>query len=468
MIALGSLTACNDFLEEAPILSQSDELTLSTIDGLDAAVAGAYSPLASYAWYGCEVISINEMKTSNGKKNMSNPWDTGRFSDEYNLSWSETTTASLWSYAYYVISAANNVIDALDGVEGDEDTKNNLKAECLFLRALAHFDLVRMYAMPYEYQSGAQDGVPIVLHTDSSAKPARNTVSEVYEQILADLLEAEGLMDSSYERDGDDTKAYANIYAIQALIARASLYCHKYQQAADYATKVISSGEYRLWTVDELTDGAIYAVDVPSDGEVIFEVYGSKSNSYDPYRDSICNMTTPGGYGDGGAALDIVNLYEDSDVRGTIFIHDEDEDVYWTAKYQGKGAGEPDYNNVIVLRLSEMYLIRAEAVIEGATGSTALTDLNTIANQRGETPYTVASIDNVALERQKELAWEGHLWYDLGRYCKDMTREDFVGSASSQNVSNWTSATDYYKWAMPIPASEYRTNENLTHNPGWN
>lgn len=466
MIALGALTGCKDFLEEAPVLDQSDEMTLSTIEGLNSATAAAYGVLADAGWYGADQILMNEMKTSNGKKNINNKWDSGRLNDEYNLNYTENNTVGCWVDAYYVISAVNNVIDALPNVEGDEALKNNLKAECLFLRALSHFDLVRTYAMPYEYKNGAQDGVPVVLHTDPNARPERNTVAEVYTQILEDLKEADKLLAADYQRPGTDDRAYISKEAVWALIARASLYCGQNQQAADYAGKVIASSKFNLWSKADLKDGKCYAEDTHKGGEVIFEVYGLKANEFDPYRDSVCYMTTPGGYGDGAVSDDLMNLYSEDDVRSTLFL--EDSGVYWTAKYQGKGFSNPDVNNVIIFRLSEMYLIRAEAVTKGATGANALEDLNKIATTRGAAAYNNAGIEAILAERQKELAWEGHLWYDLGRFGKDMTRVDFQGAAASQNVRSWNDATDYYKWAMPIPAHEYRTNENLTHNPGWN
>ena len=176
--------SCKDFLVEEPILSQSNELTLSTYDGLDKATAGAYSPLASSTWYGASFVIMNEMHTMNGKKFIGSDFDSGRCNDYYNLNYNENNTTGLWGYGYFVISAVNNVMDNLEGKESDNVTVqdlNNLKAECLFLRALSHFDLVRTYAQPYCYTADASHpGVPVVLKTDPSALPKRNTVKEVY------------------------------------------------------------------------------------------------------------------------------------------------------------------------------------------------------------------------------------------------------------------------------------------------
>ena len=136
-VALAALTGCKDFLVEDPILSQSNELTLATFDGLDKATLGAYSPLASASWYGNDFVLRTELATSNGKKWIGSTFDSGRCNDLYNLIYNDNNTSGVWGYAYYVISAANNIMDNLEGKESSDVTTqdlNNLKAECLFLR----------------------------------------------------------------------------------------------------------------------------------------------------------------------------------------------------------------------------------------------------------------------------------------------------------------------------------------------
>lgn len=471
VLAAGVATGCKDFLTEEPPLEQSTEITLSTYEGLNNATAGAYSRLASSGWYGGEFILLNELKTANGKKFVGSSYDTGRMNDWYNINYNANTTSSLFGNAYYVISQANNIIDNLTEDKGDAQDLNNLRAECLFLRALSYFDLVRTYGQPYTRDNGTSAGVPVVLHTDSDDQSPRSTVADVYSRIVSDLTEAESIIDPAYRRSGGtDAKAWASVDAIRALLSRVYLYMGQWQNAADYATLVIESGNYTLWSADALssTEAGINPYMTDATSEVIFEICGLNTNSYDPGLDGLWAMTA-GSYGDAGCASDVRDLFEESDVRGGLFVHDPKnagEDVWHTSKYRGKGIGSSvDYTNVMILRLSEMYLNRAEALVNGAAvqGCTATADLQTIADARGAAVQP-ATRDGVFTERWKELNWEGHLWFDLGRTGRDMTRTDVANSTVPSSVSF---SSEPNVWAMPIPLSELEVNPNLTQNPGY-
>ena len=460
-------SGCQDFLEEAPMLTQSSDLTVSTYNGLNNAVAGAYAPLADRTWYGSFFVLDAEMRAGNATIPDNSDFISGRMTVPYNLSYNSTTTSAVWGLAYYVISMSNNVIDNLDGKDGGDITiqdLNNLKAEALFLRALSQFDLVRLYAQSYAKNPDGL-GVPIILHTDKTAseQPSRNTVKEVYTQVITDLKEAEALIDPSYVRSGvTDPKAVVTLPAIQALLSRVYLYSQQWQLAADYATKVIENPNFNLWTAVEFP--TVWGKETAGiGGEVIFEVYGKRANDYDSWWEGPSHMTNPLGYADCAAHPDLTSIYDANDVRGSLFRTDKDNvsGELWTTKYPGKGDGDalstPDANNVIVLRLSEMYLNRAEALINGASiaGATALTDLNAIRAQRGADALGSAGADIVFSERRKELAFEGHLWFDYSRTNRPSLRSD-------NPLPN-----DSHIWALPIPKRELDVNKNLTQNDGY-
>lgn len=480
-----------DFLTEEPFLTESNALTLSDYDGLNAAVLGAYSPLADGSWYGADFVLTSEMRAENAAIPVNTDFQSGRYQAPFYMTYSADATVGLWGYAYYVISAVNNVLEQLEtageasylkgGVE--QQDIDNLKAECLFLRALSHFDIARLYAYSPAKSAAVNftDCVPYIYKTDKTAKeqPARNSVSEVFTNIIADLKAAEGLMDPEYTRSGvADAKAVVSTAAIQGLLARVYLYNQEWQNAADYATKVISNPNYKLWTATEYPK--VWGNEVGG-SEVIFEIYGKKSNAYDEYWEGPSHMTNPLGYADCCAAPALIAIFDDpADVRGTkgvrgtdegkaLFCTDKDNasgGELWTMKYYGKGEGDatstPDVNNVIVLRLSEMYLIRAEALVNGASvsGASALADLNAIRANRGVAALGSAGAADVALERRKELNFEGHYWFDLWRSANG--KVTYVDSRRKEPI-----AADSKFWALPIPKREYDVNKSLTHNPGF-
>ncbi|MCL2738657.1 MAG: RagB/SusD family nutrient uptake outer membrane protein [Bacteroidales bacterium] len=463
------LWGCTDFLIEAPKTSQSSELTMSLYAGLNQATAGAFSRLVSSGWYGPGFVFESEMRSGNGKRPLQTDYTSGRYIVSYSLDYNQTSAPSLWEIAYYVISAANNVIDNLtpDKIKTPitQQDFNNLHAECLFLRALGHFDLVRLYGQSYNYQPDSP-GVPYIFHVDApTEEPARNTVREVFDFIVADLRQAESLMADNYQRGQvSDPAATCTKPAIQALLSRVYLYMGQWQNAADYATKVINNTKFRMWTPDEYL--TVWGRDIAGQGEVIFQVFGRSSNSYDAYWEGPAYMTNPAGYADCAASNDLVFMYDEDDVRGKLFKGVNDVvDLYWTLKYPGKGLGTPDYNNTVVLRLSEMYLNRAEAIVNGANvpGVTAASDLNIITSNRNAPAYTTVTRDDVFQERRKELAWEGHLWFDYSRCGRGMVRTDFTGTA----LVNKDVPYPDYRWAMPISERELRVNKNLVQNPGY-
>ncbi len=489
------LIGCKDFLIEEPFLTQSNALALADYNGLNNAVAGAYGPLASASWYGADFVLSSEMRADNATLPINPSFTSGRATTGFNMSYAADATVGIWGYAYYITSAVNNVLEAIEtnGMEYyvkldiEEQDIKNLQAECLFLRAFSHFDIARTYAYsPAKIAKGIvtfADCVPYIFKTDKTAteQPARNSVEEVFENIIADLLKAEELMDPSYERAGvADVKATVTLPAIQALLSRVYLYNQNWQGAADYATKVIENKNFKLWTAEEYPK--VWGKEIGG-SEVIFEVYGAQTNDYDAYWEGPSHMTNPRGYGDVAASKALTSIFEEGDIRGSQGIRAEDisEDPavmfctdpgeasggeLWTMKYQGKGKGDatsiPDVSNTIILRLSEMYLNRAEALLNGAKidGATAAGDITAIRENRGLAALPSVGFVDVQNERRKELNFEGHYWFDLWRTA------DGVITYSDERRPDDIAADSKY-WALAIPKREYNVNENLSYNPGF-
>lgn len=460
LLAGASVSSCKDFLEEEPVMSQSNELTLSKFSGLDDATAALYTRLNSYYWYGGSHVLISELSGGNARNPISYP-GSGRYTQNTKWNYNESSTSSIWYYSYYTIAAANNVINNLEGKESSEVSAqdiNNIKAEALAMRAFCHFDLVKVFGQPYSAKT--ELGVPVILVTENG-QPARNTVEEVYAQIVSDLTEAETLMSDSYSREGVvDAAACFNKLSIQALLSRVYLYMGDWQNAADYATKVINSGKYNLLTGDDYL--GMFTQNTAVDGdEIIFEMYSSIKNSYwdGSGWEQMSYITTPADGGNGSADVcaseDLIELFDESDIRLSLYALMNNTD-WFTLKYAGKeGSAIPKENNTPIIRLSEMYLNRAEAIYNGASisGVSAATDLATLAEARGiaaPTPSETAILE----ERRKELAFEGHILYDLKRTGNGVVRTDGAGVDMPFGKN----------WALPIPKSECDANPNMVQN----
>ena len=461
-----------------PPMDPSDEWPLSTFEGIDGATAGNYRAVIS--WYGASFPLTFDVMCGNG---MVGPVNTGRMRMEPAWNYTSTSTMGLWSSAYSAILGCNKALTAIN--EGkfsrngvSDEQINNIKAENLFLRALAYFDLVRVYAQPYGYIkangiTGVEAmGVPIVLKDDLSARPSRNTVAEVYENlIIPDLVEAERLMSDSYVRAGvKDVVATVTKPVIQALMARVYLHHEDWQLAADYATKVIKNGRFRLLSGDRFVSMWDGSVDVaPQSGsEIIFEVYVSQSDgSRSDLGDYLTAPEVAGGagYGDVRVSNDLIDLYDATDVRltGLTKTNSRYPGYRWSTKYPGKG-GLLAYNNVPVLRISEMYLIRSEAIYRGATvsGVTAIDDLNRVATNRNAEAYATVTLDNLFEESRKEFLFEGHIFFDMKRLQKSLVRTDYDLDPLMKNID-----FPSYRWALPIPENDILNNKNMDQNPGY-
>ena len=465
VVFLGSCS--EDFLVETPRLSQSNELTLSNFKGLNSATSGAYSRLISTGWYGADILGYGDMKGGLAKKGSAS---SGRYIPEYFWNNTPAATSGLWTQAYYSIARANNVINVLkDGdfteTGVDKADFDELLGECLFIRALAHFDLARQFALPYSL-STTNMGVPIVLVTENGY-PARNTVGEVYDQVVTDLLAAIDVLPLSNAKGSD--RAWADKWVAKALLARVYLYMENWTAAAAMATDVIDRGGFRMFTPTEYSTwnsaNAGYWGGRTQYGEIIFQVDGTETNTNHGYWLDISYMTNPDlSYGDIAASKDLVDLYEAGDVRLAMFYTPTKyPDEYWTLKYTPR-LGSQRESNFPVLRLSEMYLIRAEAFLN--TSGDALTDYNTIRTNRGLLDAVDVNLPTIYAERARELCFEGHQLFDLARTKRGLVRVDYQGF-EHKDVAFIPegSAEDNKMWALPIPSAEVDANVNLVQNP---
>jgi len=381
----------------------------------------------------------------------------------------DAENAGIWTNMYAVIDRANRVLAFLDAVpastQADMDTKQRLRGELLALRGFAHFELLRNYArFPYDPSA---PGVPYqseYAKDPANYRPTRNTSGDVMNKIEADLSAARGLIPTSFT---DISRVTRN--GVVAMQARVAVYARNWDSAAARATVVINAqpltprASYAaLWTTRNLAAN--------QSTEVIWKLNVTATNVTSA---AVGNM-----FQDASGAVQfapsqkLLGSYDQTnDIRFPTFYRTAPRDLI--AKY-GAITSLPTTENftydIKVLRTSEMYLIRAEARAELNDLIGAAADIFALRSQRitgALLPvYTSkqVAIDDVYLERYRELSFEGHRYYDLKRRGLPIQR-------NLEDVNNVASLTQLDpsnpRYLLPIPQQEIFANPNVTQNPGY-
>ncbi|HMB64765.1 MAG TPA: RagB/SusD family nutrient uptake outer membrane protein [Eudoraea sp.] len=463
-IFLGLLTiaSCEKQLEVVPEDNVATNTVFNSFATINGAVVGIYSKNQSGDLNGNPQLMSDFMADNVA---FVGSFPTLQEIDQFTTLATNTTIDNIWLDAYELIGAANNVIVNLPEVSPADVTgltetdKTRFVAEAKFLRALTYFQLVNLFAQPYQVAGGGNLGVPIVTNPFeggdiSEFQKERSTVNEVHAFIERDLLDAAAVLPS-------DNGLRAESGAARALLARLYLYREEWTNAANFADQVINSGDYALATGYDFYDdnpgspeNIFSVINTPTDGPQDESVPGSDEvyvNFYNP---------SPGGRGDAPFSPDLISAYmaEPGDLRFSMLsqaaLDAQNNDTFFTTKY-------PDIvNNAsdgMVLRMTEMYLIRAEANLRGGTsvGDSPLNDINRLRTRAGLVNLGSVDLDGILLERRKELAFEGHRRMDLLR--NDLNLRPGGGSESAPGAD---------KVIFPIVDDELTNNPNITQNPG--
>jgi hypothetical protein len=451
-LVLGTaLWSCSDFLELEPRQSLSTTESLSTIEGLETAIFGAYDGLQALNYYGRDFVVIPEAGGDNVYVSTDN---SNRFLINYRYELTAANTqVGLWNGGYATILRVNNIINNIDNVTTTNTAlKNQLLGEAYAIRALVHFDLARVFSLPYINGNGSQAGIPIKLD-DVINEPARNTLAEVYTQVISDLNEAKGLLTNA---EGP-YRFTAN--AAEALLARVYLYQGNNAAAEASATAVIGAGY-------TLTPGAEIESFWSTSGndEEIFTLRFLANETRG--SDNLGQIYNPGGYGDIRVTDDIMDMYEAGDVRQDLYYLQSGE--FYVGKFLGEAA-TPGLASPKVLRLSEMYLIRAEARAKQSNFSGAIDDVNEIRAVRGLADLVGVPNGNVLTEvfdeKRREFAFEGHRTFDLWRNNLPLQRTQ-CNSGLEIEAPCSIDANSFLR-VYPIPQREIDVNQNMVQNPGY-
>ncbi|GEO11967.1 RagB/SusD family nutrient uptake outer membrane protein [Segetibacter aerophilus] len=440
------LGACKkDFIELLPETSVTPEQALISEPDLLTALRGAYASLRAVDYFGRTVPVLGDVMSDNAYQSLTNSNRYTNFNLN-NFTVADANVLGFWRSAYATILRANNIINS--SLPSTTNT-NQYKGEAYALRALSYFYLIQYFAKPYTESPDAL-GVPIVLTFDANATPPRAKVSEVYTQIISDL-------NAAYTNITQFTNSTQfSKYAAKGLQAKVYLTMGDYANARTAALDVINNSGFTLVTA---TNQATYwnTLTPRTDKlETLLEA-SSDANANNGF-DALPNIYNQSGYGDLLASDELYSLYSATDSRKTLYTtitRGGLAGVAMNGKFPGTFGSE--LSDTKILRLSEIYLIAAEASVT-TNPVDALTYVNAITSRRNALP--IASVgaqlfEDIITERRKELAFEGQRYLDLQRLKRDVVRSsNYPAAARAIPYSN-------YRRILPIPQAELDANPNI-------
>ncbi len=438
VICLASLFSCEILDVDPPYDTIPTEDAITDKRGLEAAINGVYDGMQSGAIV-LDYVVIADLAADNleavGSKidyitiNNNDPFSTNIYVE------------AVWNAHYDVINRANTVLANLDLITGLTDAEvDKFEAEMRTIRAICYFNLVRMYgAVPIRDE-------PVAGASEEDIFIGRSPESEVYDFIMSDLTISEELIRGT-GRGGSVT---VDEPTILALLARVSLYQEDWLAAETYARLVIEEFGYSL----EENYATVFDESAASN-EIIFQIDFVNDDDVN----IIARWLLASGRYEAAATEEVFNLYGNEDNRASISVGNAGGDLFCN-KYTGL---QNDDDNLIITRLAEMYLIAAEAINEQGynNNSKAFDFINELRQRAGlgdftnlNTPNQQALRSAIALERRKELAFEGHRWFDLIR---------------TNQAQNTLGINNPNKLVFPIPQSEIDTNQHpdMTQNADY-
>lgn len=446
-----SLCSCGDFLETKKYQEISDKDAFTKLSDAENALNGSYWALGTYRSFGKNIIAIGDMASDNSLASPS----TGHFVifNNYNISETTSELEQIWEYTYRAVNGSTNVINGTYDLEqkvvsSEKSKLFSIRSQAYALRALSSFALVNVFGLPHGENTNPNGG--IILVTDRAIVPfqkvSRSSVAETYTQILKDIENAQLALAKSSEKI---SAFYLNEAAIFALEARVKLYIKDYEGAAEAAQKALE-----IANPSAMDDEAYINswTGIALSGETIF----SFAKKEDDNLSANSLNTLYGSYG-GKLTSDLISIFNSNDIRLQLVSKSDNRGL----KYPGTTSNAAT-NNIPILRVSEMYLIIAEAMAQ--TGNIAESQKALFYTAKRDLDITSASnlpsnktglLDFIALERRREFFQEGHRWYDARR-----TGEKIM-------VNNHSNIFDVRKFVYPIPANEINAGAGTQENENW-
>ncbi|RZK58069.1 MAG: RagB/SusD family nutrient uptake outer membrane protein [Pedobacter sp.] len=470
------LSSCKKFLDVKPSNSGDSDLAIQTPADAQVMINGIMRTMSSADYYG-----RNFMLYADAKGGDFTIFSQGRGQDglyTFNHQVTSGSNVGFWSQIYYGILQANNLLENIAKLEATGATGfNSAKGQALTARAIMYFDLVRLYGKSYD-DDKTSFGVPIVLtKLTSDAQPLRSTVEQTYTQILKDLKDAAPLLPKT------KTNGYINYYGNLATQARVYLTMKDNVNALSAAQEVIGATSlYSLysnanwvtsWTTQFGSESIFEIGIVPLENDLTTGSLGFY------HRRRSHGATTALGWFTASSYF-LTRLGQDAnDVRWGVMAYDETAGntrlgaIY---KYSGSttlagdGKATPTAVNLKLIRLSEMHLIAAEAILPTNPGQAAIYLNNIRRRSPNLAPATAAtvSVDMILDERSKEFIGEGQRFFDMIRLNKPITFNDELGAIPASFRTKTIDRT-FFRTRLPISQTEINANPGIgaQQNPGY-
>lgn len=465
VFGLVAFNSCDSELNQQPNDALSPDTYYNTIADFDAAIRGVYSGFLRSGYYGDFYLSRPDIMTDNVILAQA-----GRRSNQSFHEWRHSPNLS-WDMMEdpYIVTNRANLIIANAGNLPDGQDKNNFLGEARAARALALFDMLRVYSKALT-QTGASGslGMPIITEIDPAIRKLRPTVEESYQFVIDELEAAKDLLND------DNGVGRINKNTANALLSRAYLYAGQYPNAITAANAVTASvaspGTFPGVWIDASEDGVIFKIDQ----DRILDGTGIGIE----WSQSVGNTVVP----EYVLSFELANLYQSNDVRKNAYssiLQDSDGNIYNAIT---KMFGEAGQNNGVVdakvIRAAEVYLNKAEAhAMAGGQDTQALAALDMVRSNRytgfvsgGETG--AALLDAIKLERRLELFAEGHRLFDVKRWNEGISRSatdgeffDGTGTPVPSAFLNLPAGSDLFQ--LPIPQAEINVYPEFQQNPGY-
>lgn len=469
--------ACNDFLNRTPNYQISSETALLSIDDAELSVNGFYNDMKLDTYYGGNMLAMGDNRGDDlrPKREGEGWYNVYRYYFDPNV----YHYGSLWARCYNTIMRANTFLAGWEEIPAisttDENKKNDFKGQALAVSALCHFDIIRLYCYPYQMPNAPAGLGPII--ADRVILPyediPRSTLEEGYAHVINILTESLTLLSK------DKNTGHFNYWSAKALLARVYLYKGDYDNAFKHADELINDAScpYSLATNSEYIN---YWKQEGGNETLLELLVTSESNintngAVDSWYDYLWHRT-----GDGASSYIVptdswINLMEvegSNDIRYN-FIQ-VDAGVKWIDKFPGTNGSNFRMNNPRLIRLSEVYLIAAEAALMKSSKDQTKADMYLDAIRRRANPSAsqiTATVDEILTERRKEFIGEGHRFFDLSRLGKqiDRTGTDHMVDAllgQYQLVDTWDPVS-FPHIVLPIAATQRAANPACEQNPGY-